>query len=82
MLFRSVDKATILNVECDVVTRAGKTARGFGSMPLSNIWGFPSKVMNYDQTLGAMTALAEQWVATRDGQDLSARFDWVAHRVD
>ncbi|MFM7270067.1 MAG: glycoside hydrolase family 36 protein [Actinomycetes bacterium] len=28
------------------------------------------------------TALAEQWTATRDGQDRSARFDWVAHRVD
>ena len=30
-----VDKATVLNVECDVVTRDGKTATGFGSMPLS-----------------------------------------------
>jgi L-alanine-DL-glutamate epimerase-like enolase superfamily enzyme len=56
----AVDKATVLNVECDVETRSGKTARGFGSMPLSNIWGFPSKVMNYDQTLAAMTTLTER----------------------
>lgn len=55
----AVDKATVLNVECDVETRGGKTATGFGSMPLSNIWGYPSKVMNYDQTLAAMTELAE-----------------------
>ncbi len=54
----TVDKVTILNVECDVVTRDGKKARGFGSMPFSNIWAYPSRVMNYDQTLGAMTTLA------------------------
>ena len=33
---------------------------GFGSMPLSNIWGFPSKVMNYDQTLDAMVAKLQE----------------------
>lgn len=54
----AVDKVTVLNVECEVVTRSGKTAHGFGSMPLSNIWAFPSREMNYDQTLGAMTTLA------------------------
>ncbi|QDV40484.1 hypothetical protein Enr13x_02900 [Stieleria neptunia] len=53
-----VDKATVLNVECDVVTGDGKTATGFGSMPLSNIWAFPSREMAYDQTLAAMTTLA------------------------
>ena len=56
----AVNEATILNVECDVVTRSGKTARGFGSMSLSNIWAYSSKVMNYDQTIGAMTALTER----------------------
>lgn len=56
----AVDKATVLNVECGVVTRDGRTARGFGSMPLSNIWGYPSKVMNYDQTLAAMVELSER----------------------
>jgi L-alanine-DL-glutamate epimerase-like enolase superfamily enzyme len=56
----AVDKATILNVHCEVVTRDGRTARGFGSMPLSNIWAYPSKVMNYDQTLAAMVELSER----------------------
>ena len=54
----AVDQATVLNVECEVETRDGKRGKGFGSMPLSNIWAFPSREMNYDQTLGAMTALA------------------------
>ena len=39
---------------------AGKSARGFGSMPLGNVWAFPSKTMSYDTTLGAMKALAER----------------------
>src|SRR5262249_48176709 len=38
-------------------TRGGKTAKGFGSMPMGNIWAFPSK-MPYERTLGAMKELA------------------------
>jgi L-alanine-DL-glutamate epimerase-like enolase superfamily enzyme len=56
---RAVDRATILNVVCNVRTLDGRNATGFGSMPLGNIWAFPSKVMSYDTTLGAMKALAE-----------------------
>jgi L-alanine-DL-glutamate epimerase-like enolase superfamily enzyme len=58
-----VDRATILNVHCIVKNAAGKTARGFGSMPLGNIWSYPSKTMSYDTTLGAMKALAGQIAA-------------------
>ena len=54
----AVDRATLLNVECTVRTRAGKIAKGFGSMPLGNVWAFPSRAMPYDVTLGAMRQLA------------------------
>jgi L-alanine-DL-glutamate epimerase-like enolase superfamily enzyme len=56
----AVDRATLLNVECTVRTRAGKVAKGFGSMPLGNVWAFPSRTMPYDTTLGAMRALANK----------------------
>ena len=56
----AVDRATNLNVECVVGTAAGKQAAGFGSMPLGNVWSFPSRVLAYDATLGAMKALAER----------------------
>src|SRR5438477_11198438 len=56
----AVDRATLLNVECVVRTGDGRTARGFGSMPLGNVWAFPSRVLTYDDTLGAMKALAER----------------------
>jgi len=54
------DRVTLLDVECTVRTGAGKTARGFGSMPLGNIWSFPSRVLKFDDTLAAMKALTER----------------------
>jgi len=53
-----VDRVTLLNVNCTVKTAQGKTAKGFGSMPLGNVWSFPSQDMSYETTLNAMKALA------------------------
>ncbi len=55
-----VDRVTLLNVRCQVRTVDGRSAGGFGSMSLGNIWSFPSKLMCYDTTLGAMKALAAE----------------------
>jgi L-alanine-DL-glutamate epimerase-like enolase superfamily enzyme len=56
----ALDRVTILNVESTVRTAAGKVAHGFGSMPMGNVWAFPSKKMGYEQTLGAMKSLVER----------------------
>jgi L-alanine-DL-glutamate epimerase-like enolase superfamily enzyme len=55
-----VDRATIINVNATVKSGNGKTAKGFGSMPLGNVWSFPSREMSYATTLGAMKTLAER----------------------
>lgn len=55
----ALDRVTILNVRCVVRTVGGKVVEGFGSMPLGNVWSFPSRVLTYDDTLSAMKALAE-----------------------
>jgi L-alanine-DL-glutamate epimerase-like enolase superfamily enzyme len=55
---QTVDRVTLLNVDCVVRTREGRAVRGFGSMTMGNAWSFPSKTMSYDTTLGAMKALA------------------------
>jgi L-alanine-DL-glutamate epimerase-like enolase superfamily enzyme len=55
----AVDRVTMLNAEVEVETLQGKRSVGKGSMPLGNIWAFPSKTMVYDKTLGAMKAIAE-----------------------
>lgn len=62
----ALDRVTLLNVTCRVTNRAGQSAAGFGSMPLSNVWAFPSRTLTYDQTLAAMRALSER-IATITG---------------
>ncbi|MBM3745101.1 MAG: hypothetical protein FJW34_04835 [Acidobacteria bacterium] len=56
----ALDRVTLLNVHCTVRSGAGRAAKGFGSMPLGNIWAYPSRVMGYETTLGAMKRLAER----------------------
>jgi L-alanine-DL-glutamate epimerase-like enolase superfamily enzyme len=60
MKFRAtvVDRVTLLNVEMRVETEAGDSATGFGSMPLGNVWSFPSATLSFDETLSAMKKLA------------------------
>jgi len=75
---RTVDRVTILNVNCRVRTHgggeAGKDAWGFGSMTLGNAWAFPAA--SQDAGLGAMRALA-------DGiRPLTAACDERGHPMD
>ncbi len=56
----AVDRVTLLNVTIEVSTSAGKRIQGFGSMPMGNVWSYPSKDMNYDATLQGMKWLAER----------------------
>jgi L-alanine-DL-glutamate epimerase-like enolase superfamily enzyme len=55
-----VDRVTLLNVDCVVEAAGGRGAKGFGSMPMGNIWSFPSRRLPYETTLGAMKALADR----------------------
>ncbi|HUU12948.1 MAG TPA: enolase C-terminal domain-like protein [Terriglobia bacterium] len=71
-----VDRVTLLNVNCLVRTASGRTAKGFGSMPLGNVWSFPSRAMSYDTTLGAMKALAARLAK------LTTAFKDAGHPID
>lgn len=55
----ALDRVTLLNVEMAVETQAGKVARGFGSMPLGNVWAWPTKALTYNETLAAMKKAAK-----------------------
>src|SRR5437762_6935054 len=71
---RSVDRVTILNVDCRVRTAGGREAWGFGSMTLGNAWAFPAAPQ--DAGLGAMTALAGELARlTRDCDDTGHPID-------
>jgi L-alanine-DL-glutamate epimerase-like enolase superfamily enzyme len=56
---REVDRVTMLHVEVAVRTRDGRRAAGAGSMPLGNVWAYPSRQLPFEQTLGAMRTLAD-----------------------
>jgi L-alanine-DL-glutamate epimerase-like enolase superfamily enzyme len=71
---RSVDRVTLLNVDCRVCTGAGRETWGFGSMTLGNAWAFPA--VPHDVGLGAMTALAAELRA------LTADCDEQGHPID
>src|SRR5436190_1582352 len=78
----AVDRATLLNVECQVRTVSGTLARGFGSMPLGNVWSFPSRVLSYDDTLAAMKALTERIARiTADSRGAGHPID-IAHALE
>jgi L-alanine-DL-glutamate epimerase-like enolase superfamily enzyme len=55
---RQIDGVTVLNVHCAVHTVSGRSARGFGSMPLVSAWAFSSVKLSFDATLAAMKELA------------------------
>lgn len=72
----NVDRTTLLNVHCTVRDKAGRTAKGFGSMPLSNPWAFPSRTMSYDTTQNAMRELAKRLVP------VTAAYKEYGHPID
>ena len=73
---KEVDRVTLLNVHCRLRTEAGRSAEGFGSMSLGNIWSFPASDISYDTTLAAMKSLAEKSAA------LTRSFKEYAHPLD
>ncbi|MEZ6117828.1 MAG: hypothetical protein R3C28_14835 [Pirellulaceae bacterium] len=54
---RIVADVTLLDVQIDVEDRLGKRATGRGSMPLGNVWGWPSQMLDNQQTLAMMQEL-------------------------
>lgn len=71
---RTVDRVTLLNVDCRVRTGSGREAWGFGSMTLGNAWAFPAAPQ--DAGLGAMKTLADRF------RTLTADCDEAGHPVD
>jgi L-alanine-DL-glutamate epimerase-like enolase superfamily enzyme len=56
---RVVTDAVLANVTIDVETRDGRQGRGFGSMPMGNVWAWPSSTVTPPQSLEAMLKFVE-----------------------
>jgi len=78
----AVDRVTLLNVTVRVSSPDGKETKGFGSMPLGNVWSFPSKDMPYDTTLGAMKELAGRLAKITEGYKTSAHPIEINHELE
>ncbi len=60
---RVVTDAAVFDVRCVVETRLGNRGQGLGSMPLGNVWAWPSENLEPGTTLRALQQLAERIVA-------------------
>ena len=59
---RVVNDVVLFNIQVDVETGSGKRATGFGSMPVGNVWAWPSQVVDTPQTLDAMVQIGNRMV--------------------
>ena len=64
---RTVTDVVLLDVEVEVETRDGRRGRGLGSMPMGNIWAWPSQKLSTDQTLAAMIEFGQRMVRHANG---------------
>jgi L-alanine-DL-glutamate epimerase-like enolase superfamily enzyme len=79
---RVVEGVTLFHVEVDVETRGGKRARGLGSMPVGNAWGWPSTTLSGAQTLGAMVQLSERVVQLAGSVGQSGQAEQWGHPLE
>jgi L-alanine-DL-glutamate epimerase-like enolase superfamily enzyme len=78
----AVDRVTLLETDVEVETRSGVRGHGHGSMPLGNVWSFPSRKLGYADTLAAMKALADDLATiTRDHKEFGHPID-LTHALE
>ena len=77
----ALDRVTLLNVTLTVETQDGKRAEGIGSMPMGNVWAFPSKSLSYEQTLQAMCEVAAKLEPIYRNAEAGHPLD-IAHQVE
>ena len=64
---RVMDRHKLINVEVTVENKAKKHAVGFGSMPVGQVWAWPSDELTPDETSAAMVDFAERIVLLMEG---------------
>src|SRR5262245_48425917 len=57
---RVVTDAELVNVTIEVETKSGRRGSGFGSMPMGNVWAWPSNSVTPAQSLDAMLGFVQR----------------------
>ncbi len=89
---RVVVDVVLLNVTVDVETADGRLGQGVGSMPMGNVWGWPSQTVTGEDTLAAMLRMGQRLADIADAypdsghpleitSDLSRQYQGVADAV-
>jgi len=78
----ALDRVKILNVWLTVESAAGKVGKGFGSMPLGNVWAWPSRTVTYDQTLAGMQQFAASAASLYATCDISGHPIDITHELE
>lgn len=78
---RVVNNAVLFNVTVDVETVDGRRGQGFGSMPMGNVWAWPSAILSGEETLAAMFEFAEQTVAVANTADVDGHPLEITHAL-
>lgn len=73
---RVVESCDLMDVRVTVETNDGRMTDGFGSMPLGNVWAWPSSKLSPDQTATVMKAFAEEVV------QMGNRYPEFGHPLD
>lgn len=73
---RVVDQGQLVNISVEVSTRNGRRDGGFGSMPLGNVWAWPSDKLTPDETAEAMREFVLAVI------ELAGDYPDYAHPVD
>jgi L-alanine-DL-glutamate epimerase-like enolase superfamily enzyme len=73
---RVVTDAVLLDVVVEVETRDGRRGNGVGSMPMGNIWAWPSALVPADETLATMLDLG------RTAVEHAARYAGYGHPLE
>jgi L-alanine-DL-glutamate epimerase-like enolase superfamily enzyme len=78
----ALDRVTILNVQVEVEDGAGKRGTGRGSMPLGNVWAWPTRALSYDQSLTAMQQFAGSVAGLFAGCKLAGHPIEIGHELE
>jgi len=73
---RVVDHTYLINARVDVESRSGNQASGYGSMPVGNVWAWPSPNVEPADGEAAMKAYAEKFA------ELFASYPEFAHPLE
>jgi L-alanine-DL-glutamate epimerase-like enolase superfamily enzyme len=79
---RVVTDVVLLDVTVEVETRDGRRGRGCGSMPMGNVWGWPSQEVRTEDTLAAMVALGQRLAHDANGYRGSGHPLEITHELE